>query len=118
MVTEKSNAQPLLYQLSYKVKSVKLNKWYSEFCQVYTKHVYTIVLFVETPHKFITAVINLHGVSTNKTIICFIAMQTYKERMSIQVLYYRCLFVCHVYTKLVDSHSRSLLFLNQSLFVT
>ena len=25
------------------------------------------------------AVINLHGVSTNKTIICFIAMQTYKE---------------------------------------
>ena len=38
-----------------------------------------IVLFVETPHKFITAVINLRGVSTNKTIICFIAMQTYKE---------------------------------------
>jgi hypothetical protein len=34
---------------------------------------------VETPHKFITAVINLRGVSTNKTIICFIAMQTYKE---------------------------------------
>ena len=32
---------------------------------------YIIVLFVETPHKFITAVINLHGVSTNKTIICF-----------------------------------------------
>ena len=25
------------------------------------------------------AVINLHDVSTNKTIICFIAMQTYKE---------------------------------------
>ena len=39
-----------------------------------------IVLFVETPRKFITAVINLRGVSTNKTIIiCFIAMQTYKE---------------------------------------
>ena len=55
-------------------------------------------LFVETPRKFITAkvistyedpglriesfaiaVINLRGVSTNKTIICFIAMQTYKE---------------------------------------
>jgi hypothetical protein len=34
---------------------------------------------VETPHKFITAVINLSGVSTNKTIIYFIAMQTYKE---------------------------------------
>jgi hypothetical protein len=53
---------------------------------------------VETPRKFITAkliiiistdedlglriesfaVINLRGVSTNKTIICFIAMQTYK----------------------------------------
>jgi hypothetical protein len=31
------------------------------------------------PRKFITAVINLRGVSTNKTIICFIAMQTYKE---------------------------------------
>ena len=25
------------------------------------------------------AVINLRGVATNKTIICFIAMQTYKE---------------------------------------
>jgi hypothetical protein len=33
---------------------------------------------VETPRKFITA-INLRGVSTNKTIIYFIAMQTYKE---------------------------------------
>jgi hypothetical protein len=38
---------------------------------------------VETPRKFITAylllaVINLRGVSTNKTIY-FIAMQTYKE---------------------------------------
>ena len=30
---------------------------------------YIIVLFVETPRKFITAVINLRGVSTNKTII-------------------------------------------------
>ena len=28
------------------------------------------------------AVINLRGVSTNKTIICFIAMQTYKELIS------------------------------------
>jgi hypothetical protein len=37
---------------------------------------------VEIPRKFITAfiaVINLRGVSTNKTIIYFIAMQTYKE---------------------------------------
>jgi hypothetical protein len=37
---------------------------------------------VETPRKFITAsfaVINLRGVSTNKTIIYLIAMQTYKE---------------------------------------
>ena len=35
---------------------------------------------METPRKFITAVINLRGVSTNKSIIiCFIAMQTYKE---------------------------------------
>ena len=31
------------------------------------KHI--IVLFVETPRKFIAAVINLRGVSTNKTII-------------------------------------------------
>ena len=31
------------------------------------KHI--IVLFVETPRKFIIAVINLRGVSTNKTII-------------------------------------------------
>jgi hypothetical protein len=31
------------------------------------KHI--IVLFVETPRKFITAVINLRGASTNKTII-------------------------------------------------
>jgi hypothetical protein len=54
-----------------------------------------IVLFVETPCKFITEKLsirkpgsssvliyisaNLHGVSTNKTIIYFIAMQTYKE---------------------------------------
>jgi hypothetical protein len=47
-----------------------------------------IVLFVETPRKFITAkiinlivnlLIYLRGVSTNKTIIYFIAMQTYKE---------------------------------------
>jgi hypothetical protein len=61
-------------------------------------HSSLIALFVETPRKFITAklsirkpgsssvliienfaVINLRGVSTNKTIICFIAMQTYKE---------------------------------------
>jgi hypothetical protein len=33
-----------------------------------------------------TAVINLRGVSTNKTIICFIAMQTYKELMKIFAL--------------------------------
>jgi hypothetical protein len=38
-----------------------------------------MVLFVETPRKFITAVLNSDGVSANKTIICFIAMQTYKE---------------------------------------
>jgi hypothetical protein len=28
---------------------------------------------------YLFAVINLRGVSTNKTIICFIGMQTYKE---------------------------------------
>jgi hypothetical protein len=40
-----------------------------------------IVLFVETPRKFITAVIHLRGVSTNKTIIYVLppCMQTYKE---------------------------------------
>jgi hypothetical protein len=45
---------------------------------------------VETPRKFHTAnyyidifaVLNLRGVSTNKSIICFIAMQTYKELIS------------------------------------
>ena len=30
------------------------------------------------------AVINLRGVSTNKTITCFIAMQTYKELIIIK----------------------------------
>jgi hypothetical protein len=40
---------------------------------------------VETPRKFITAVINLHGVSTNNSIICFIAMQTYKELILVDV---------------------------------
>jgi hypothetical protein len=74
-----------------------------------------IVLFVETPRKFITAklsirkpgsssvliichstdedpglriesfaVINLRGVSANKTIICFIAMQTGIQRTYIE----------------------------------
>jgi hypothetical protein len=67
-----------------------------------------IALFVETPRKFITvklsirkpgsssvliiriesfAVINLRGVSTNKTIICFIAMQTYKELIKYNMFY-------------------------------
>ena len=41
-----------------------------------------MVLFVETPRKFITAIINLPCVSTNKTIIYFIAMQTYKEQFN------------------------------------
>ena len=58
-------------------------------CKIITDHDNIIVLFVmKTPcaRKFITAngsksfaVINSRGVSTNKTIICFIAMQTYKE---------------------------------------
>jgi hypothetical protein len=48
-----------------------------------TTLVHIIVLFVETPRKFITAVINLRGVSTNKTIIYFIAMQTYKELITL-----------------------------------
>ena len=41
---------------------------------------------METPRKFITAVINLRGVSTNKTIIYLIAMQTYKELISIYII--------------------------------
>jgi hypothetical protein len=61
--------------------------------------IHIIVLFVETPRKFITAklsirkpsesfaVINLRGVSTNKTIICFIAMQTYKELITVNTVY-------------------------------
>jgi predicted DNA-binding protein (UPF0278 family) len=32
-------------------------------------------------------VINLRGVSTNKTIICFIAMQTYKELIKYNMFY-------------------------------
>jgi hypothetical protein len=43
------------------------------------KHI--IVLFVETPRKFITAVINLRGVSTNKTIIYF--MEFYGDRITL-----------------------------------
>jgi hypothetical protein len=57
---------------------------------IFYNFVIIIVLFVETPRKFITAnilllfiylffIIYLRGVSTNKTIIYFIAMQTYKE---------------------------------------
>jgi hypothetical protein len=38
------------------------------------KHI--IVLFVETPRKFITAVINLRGVFTNKTIIIILNINT------------------------------------------
>jgi hypothetical protein len=53
------------------------NIWNGEEISNYKKSI--IVLFVETPRKFITAVINLRGVSTNKTIIDFIAMQTYRE---------------------------------------
>ena len=33
------------------------------------------------------AVINLRGVSTNKTIISFIAMQTYKELINLSLIY-------------------------------
>ena len=43
-----------------------------------------IVLFVETPRKFITAKFVL--VSTNKTIICFIAMQPYKELIKKEII--------------------------------
>jgi hypothetical protein len=39
------------------------------------KHI--IVLFVETPRKFITAVINVRGVSTNKTIIHLLIVYLY-----------------------------------------
>jgi hypothetical protein len=37
------------------------------------------------------AVINLRGVSTNKTIICFIAMQTYKELISLFTFDFLCM---------------------------
>ena len=43
------------------------NKTISLYVCMAIKHI--IVLFVETPRKFIAAVINLRGVSTNKTII-------------------------------------------------
>ena len=41
------------------------------------------------------AVINLRGVSTNKTIICFITMQTYKElnRNLITQYIYLCYYI-------------------------
>jgi hypothetical protein len=51
---------------------------------------YIIVLFVETPRKFITAVINLRGLSTNKTI-------TYFYCSTFIYLYYRL----HLYLYLV-----------------
>ena len=41
---------------------------------------------METPRKFITAVINLRGVSTNKTIIYLIAMQTTYKELSLCIL--------------------------------
>jgi hypothetical protein len=45
------------------------------------------------------AVINLRGVSTNKTIICFIAMQTYKELKQ----YIGCNMRCeHCYTEIFE----------------
>ena len=42
------------------------------------------------------AVINLRGVSTNKTIIYFIAMQTYKELINLSLIYSmsRTVFIC------------------------
>jgi hypothetical protein len=61
----------------YIVYSIVWLVYIVQVCLVY--NLCLIVLFVETPHKFITAVINLRGVSTNKTIIYFIAMQTYKQ---------------------------------------
>jgi hypothetical protein len=59
---------------------IRIWKWFPlyvpDILKISTTFGYIIVLFVETPRKFITAVINLRGVSTNKTIIYFIAMQT------------------------------------------
>jgi hypothetical protein len=53
---------------------------------LYKQSKFIIVLFVETPRKFIAAVINLRGISTNKTIIYLIAMQTYKELIKVNLL--------------------------------
>jgi hypothetical protein len=52
---------------------------------------------VETPRKFIIAVINLRRVSTNKTIICFIAKQTYKE-LKILIVRYLSIFEKYLLT--------------------
>ena len=41
-----------------------------------------ITIFVKL-HAICLQVINLCGVSTNKTIVCFITMQTYKEQQPV-----------------------------------
>ena len=77
----------LLYNLTIIMERIPFNCTLSKMVIFISYHViiisqlydHIIVLFLETPRKFITAVINLRGVSTNKTIIYFIAMQTYKE---------------------------------------
>jgi hypothetical protein len=48
------------------------------------KHI--MVLFVETPRKFITAVINLRGVSTNKTIIKYILVSIQRSELALYYL--------------------------------
>ena len=86
---------PLPSGIDTDIRKVKLD---------YNKVPYIIVLFVETPRKFITAVINLRGVSTNKTIIYLIAMQTYKELIKVPYLTqicsgYAATFLCGISLK-------------------
>jgi hypothetical protein len=57
------------------------------------------VLFVETPRKFI----NLRGVSTNKTIICFIAIYANIQRTCYKLLTACSKQVTTAKNKLVDS---------------
>jgi lauroyl/myristoyl acyltransferase len=60
-----------------------------------TRLQYTLICSQDQPSNLSSfAVINLCGVSTNKNIICFIAMQTYKELKKIGT---HCIHVaCHL----------------------
>ena len=71
---------------------------FSNFCKIsrapaislHSDNKFPSCLLRQQISQLFTAVINLRGVSTNKTIICFIAMQTYKE------LIFSLLLLCEI----------------------